>query len=178
MQGQSGNLCDLSEASLLLLLLLFQITTCGFNRGFVSVRYSVLLWEFGLRYFISQISQNLFARVGVAACWIWSPSLVVPTQDATGLRDGCIWARGYGEFLQPKFECGCCEMLVFMVCGAGSNFYMFNLYRSPDLEFHIFHWFYQHQWLPCRLRMKGPLSCLLGDLNGLHQEWFGYTATA
>ena len=25
--------------------------------------------------------------------------------------------------------------------------------------------------------MKGPLSCFLGDLNGLHQEWMGYTAT-
>ena len=24
---------------------------------------------------------------------------------------------GYGAFRQPKFECGCCEILVFMVCG-------------------------------------------------------------
>ena len=24
---------------------------------------------------------------------------------------------GYGTFHQPKFECGCCEMLVFRVCG-------------------------------------------------------------
>ena len=24
---------------------------------------------------------------------------------------------GYGAFRQPKFECGCCEMLVFRVCG-------------------------------------------------------------
>ena len=24
---------------------------------------------------------------------------------------------GYGAFHQPKFECGCCEMLVFRVCG-------------------------------------------------------------
>ena len=46
--------------------------------------------------------------------------------------------EGYGEFLQPKFERGCCEMVVFMVCGAGSNFYMLNFYRTPDLEFHIF----------------------------------------
>ena len=28
---------------------------------------------------------------------------------------------GYGKFRQPKFECGCCEMLVFRVCGAGSR---------------------------------------------------------
>ena len=24
---------------------------------------------------------------------------------------------GYGAFRQPKFECGCCEMMVFRVCG-------------------------------------------------------------
>ena len=24
---------------------------------------------------------------------------------------------GYGAYRQPKFECGCCEMLVFRVCG-------------------------------------------------------------
>ena len=29
---------------------------------------------------------------------------------------------GYGVFRQPKFECGCCEMLVFRVCGARQNF--------------------------------------------------------
>ena len=29
---------------------------------------------------------------------------------------------GYGAFRQPKFECGCCEMLVFRVCGARHNF--------------------------------------------------------
>ena len=39
-------------------------------------------------------------------------------------RDGMPWAHGmaahvrngYGEFRQPKFECGCCEMLAFRVC--------------------------------------------------------------
>ena len=28
---------------------------------------------------------------------------------------------GYGAFRQPKFECGCCEMLVFRVCGVRQN---------------------------------------------------------
>ena len=28
---------------------------------------------------------------------------------------------GYGVFRQPKFECGCCEMLVFRVCGVRQN---------------------------------------------------------
>ena len=31
---------------------------------------------------------------------------------------------GYGAFRQPKFECGCCEMLVFMVYGVRQNLYV------------------------------------------------------
>ena len=34
---------------------------------------------------------------------------------------------GYRAFRQPKFECGCCEMLVFRVCGVRQNLYVFNL---------------------------------------------------
>ena len=57
-------------------------------------------------------------------------------------RDGMPRAReiaayvpdGYGAFRQPKFECGCCETLVFRVCGARQNFYMFSLYYNPDLD--------------------------------------------
>ena len=50
-------------------------------------------------------------------------------------RDGMPWASGMaayvrdgnGVFRQLKFVCGCCEMLVFRVCGARQNFYMFSL---------------------------------------------------
>ena len=28
---------------------------------------------------------------------------------------------GYGAFRQPKFDSGCCEMLVFRVCGMRQN---------------------------------------------------------
>ena len=45
---------------------------------------------------------------------------------------------GYGAFLQPKFECGCCEMLVFRVCGATQNLCVFSLYRNPDLDDQIY----------------------------------------
>ena len=41
---------------------------------------------------------------------------------------------GYGAFSQPKFEHGCCVMLVFRVCAARQNFYVFSLYRNPDLD--------------------------------------------
>ena len=44
----------------------------------------------------------------------------------------------YGAFRQPKFECGCCEMLVFRVCGVRQNLYVYSLYRNPDLDDRIF----------------------------------------
>ena len=34
---------------------------------------------------------------------------------------------GYGAFRQPKFECGCCEMLVFRVCGVRQQFFLHDL---------------------------------------------------
>ena len=40
---------------------------------------------------------------------------------------------GYGEFRQPEFEFGYCEMLVFRVCGLRQNLYVFSFYRNPNL---------------------------------------------
>ena len=51
---------------------------------------------------------------------------------ATYVRDG------YRAFCQPKFECRCCEMLVFRVGGMRQNLYVFSLYRNPDLDDRIF----------------------------------------
>ena len=45
---------------------------------------------------------------------------------------------GYGTFHQPKLKCGCCEMLIFRVCGVRQNLYVFGLYRNPDLDDRIF----------------------------------------
>ena len=97
-------------------------------------------------------------------------------------RDGVPRARGmaayvrdgYRAFHQPKFECGCCEMLVFRVCGARQNFYMFSLYRNPDLD---------DQINDCLLTAIPTLQAadvralflFVGDLNGHHQEWLGST---
>ena len=41
---------------------------------------------------------------------------------------------GYLAFRQPKFECGCCEMLVVRVCSLRQNFYVYSLYRNPDQD--------------------------------------------
>ena len=81
---------------------------------------------------------------------------------------------GYRAFHQPKFECGCCEMLVFRVCCARQKFYVFSLYRNADLDDLIYH---------CLLTAMAAVqaadarasSLFVGDLNGHHQEWLGST---
>ena len=78
----------------------------------------------------------------------------------------------YGVFRQPKFECGCCEILVFRVCGVRQNLYVFSLYRNPDLNHRIF---------DCLLASMAAVQTedirasflFVGDLNGHHQEWLG-----
>ena len=83
---------------------------------------------------------------------------------------------GYGAFRQSKFECGCCEMLVFRICGARQNLYVYTLYRNPDLDDRIF---------DCLLASMAAVQAedvrasflFVGDLNGHHQEWLGSTTT-
>ena len=83
---------------------------------------------------------------------------------------------GYRAFRQPIFECGCCKMLVFRVCGVRQNIYVYSLYRNPDLGNRIF---------DCLLASMAAVQAedirasflFVGDLNGDHQEWFGSTTT-
>ena len=92
-------------------------------------------------------------------------------------RGMAVYVRdGYGAFRQPKFECGCCEMLVFRVCGVRQNLYVFSLYRNPDLDDRIF---------DCLLTSMATVKAayvrasfmFVGDLNGHHLEWLGSTIT-
>ena len=67
-------------------------------------------------------------------------------------------------------------MLVFRVCGVRQNFYMFSLYRNPDLDDRIFY---------CLLTSMAAVQAedvrasflFVGDLNGHHQEWLRSTTT-
>ena len=82
--------------------------------------------------------------------------------------------EGNGAFRQPKFECGCCEMLVFRICGVRQNLYVYRLYRNPDQDDRIFY---------CSLASMAAVQTedvcasflFVGDLNGHHQEWLGST---
>ena len=66
---------------------------------------------------------------------------------------------GYGALRQPKFECGCCEMLVVRVCGLRQNIYVYSLYCNPDQDDRIYDCLLTSMAL-CRLRMCVPRSCL------------------
>ena len=75
--------------------------------------------------------------------------------------------NGYGAICQPKFECGCCEMQVFRVCGVRQNLYVYSLYRNTDLYDRIF---------DCLLASMAVVEAedvrasflFEGDLNGHH----------
>ena len=83
---------------------------------------------------------------------------------------------GYGAFRQPKFECGCCKMLVFRVCGVRQNLYVYSLCRNPDLNDRTF---------DCLLTSIAAVQAedvrasflFVGDLNSHHQEWLSSTTT-
>ena len=99
-------------------------------------------------------------------------------------RDGKPRARGiaayvrdgYGSFRQTKFESGCCEMLVFSVCGARQSIDVFSLYRNPDLDDRIY---------DCLLTAMAAVQAadarasflFVSDLSGQHQERLGSTTT-
>ena len=78
--------------------------------------------------------------------------------------------QGHLAYLQPKFECGCHEACIIKICGKLANFYIFCLYRNPDLDDSIY---------DCLLvSMAAIQSCdkkasfiFVGDLNAHHVDW-------
>ena len=73
---------------------------------------------------------------------------------------------GYGAFRQPKFECGCCEMLVFMVCGVRQNVYVCSHYRNPDLDDRILDCLLASMAAVQAEDVRASFLCV-GDLNGI-----------
>ena len=78
--------------------------------------------------------------------------------------------KGFNATLLPNFSCGCHEMQVIRVSSRLNNFYVFNLYRNPDLDDSIYDC--------CLMKMamiqeSDPKSCFVfvGDLNAHHQQW-------
>ena len=122
-------------------------------------------------------SETLVSEFRYESCVGVTGSRIVPGQDdCAGARDmaAYVW-DGYAAFRQPKFDCGCCEMLVFRLCGVRQNLYVFSLYRNPDLDDQIF--------FDCLLASMAAVKtedirASLGIIrSGHHQEWLGSTTT-
>ena len=94
-------------------------------------------------------------------------------QDASGPWEAAYVRDGYGAFRQNKFECGCCEMLVFRVSDVRHNLYVYSLYRNPDLDDRIF---------DCLLASMAAVQAedirtsflFAGDLNGQKSGVVGF----
>ena len=100
----------------------------------------------------------------------------MPGQAARARGMAAYVRDGYGAFRQPKFECGCCKMLVVRVCGLRQNFYVYSLYHNPDQDESIY---------DCLLISMAAVQAedvrasflFVGDLNGHHQKWLGSATT-
>ena len=152
---------------------------CGYVRGLAgnlsdltvaSSQYDILLCSETLVSDMRHVSQGLvpgFCR----------PVLLCRDKMPRARGMAAYVPDGYGAFYQPKFENGCCEMLVFRVCGVIQNLYEYSLYRNPDLDDQIF---------DCLLASMAAVQAedvrasflLVGDLDRHHQEWLGSTTTS
>ena len=109
-RGLAGNLSDLTVAS---------------SFGDILLCTETLVWDM---HHMSELLVPRFAHT-VLLCRGMMPRF---QRMAAYIQDG------YGAFHQPKFECGCCEMQVFRVCGVRQNLHVFSLYHNPDLDDWIF----------------------------------------
>ena len=141
MLGLAGNFSDLTVA---------------------SSQYDILLCTETLVSDMRHVSEVLVPGFG-------RPVLLCRGKMPRARRMAAYVRDGYGSFRQPKFECGCCEMMVLRVCGVRQNLYVFSLYCNPDLDDRIF---------DCLLASMAAEQTedirvsflLVGDLNGHHQE--------
>ena len=148
MRGLSGNLSDLTVA---------------------SSQYDILLCSETLGSYFRHVSELLVPEFGRPVC-LRRGKLPRARGMAAYVPDG------YGAFRQPKFECGCFELMVVRVCGLRQNFYVYTLYRNPDQDDRIY---------DCLLTSMADVQAedvrasllFVGDLNDHHQEWLGSATT-
>ena len=116
---------------------------------------------------MSHVSELLFLRFG-------RPVLLRPGRMPQARGMTTYLREGYGEFREPKFECGCCETLVVRVCCTRQNFYVFSLYRNHDQDDRIF-----ESLLTSTAAMQAENArasfLFVGHLNEDHYEWLGST---
>ena len=134
-----------------------------------SSQYDILLRSETLVSELRHVSELLVPGFGhhVLLC---RGKLPRPRGMAAYVRDG------YGAFCQPKFECGCSEMVVVRVCGLKQIFCVYSLCRNPDQDDHIYDCFVTSMAAVQAEDVHASLV-FVGDLNAHHQDWLGSTMT-
>ena len=88
----------------------------------------------------------------------------------------CIYVKsGFCATRFKKFKCWCHEIMVIRICSRFNNFYVFSLYRKPDLNNSIY---------DCLLSSMAQIQSIdskssfifAGDLNAHHREWLCYVS--
>ena len=94
------------------------------------------------------------------------------------LRDSRPRVRGLATYIRSGFAasmqsadvCNCHEIQLVRVCGKNSNFYIFSLYRNPDLDNSIFDCML-HSMHNIQERDRKSAFVFVGDLNTHHSDW-------
>ena len=81
------------------------------------------------------VSSGMFSSYFFQVIFLLMMKFIMPRNIVSRKRCHFYFKR----LILPKFECGCCEMLVFRVCGVRQNLHMYSLYRNPDLDDRIFY---------------------------------------
>ena len=98
-------------------------------------------------------------------------------------RDSRPRVRGLATYIRSGFSatikknhiCNCHEIQLIRVCSRSNNFYIFSIYRNPDLDDSIY---------DCLLSSMSDIQeqdrkssfIFVGDLNAHHQEWLNSTS--
>ena len=93
-------------------------------------------------------------------------------------RDAIPRARGMALYVRSDFsamhktafECKCHETQVFKVSGKHNNFYIFSLYRNPDLDDSIYDCLF-NRIAAVQESDRRASFVFVGDLNAHHRDW-------
>ena len=88
-------------------------------------------------------------------------------------RGLAVYVRsGFSASIRSDYKCSCHEVQLVRVCSRSNNFYIFSVYRNPDLDNSIY---------DCLLTSMSAIQeadkksafVFVGDVNAHHREWLG-----
>ena len=96
------------------------------------------------------------------------------------LRNSILRARGLAIYIRSGFsasvksdsKCSCHEVQLVKICSKSNNFYIFSIYRNPDLDNSIYDCLLTSMSMIQESDRKSAFI-FVGDFNAHHKEWLG-----